>query len=856
MTNDISFRGINHEGSDHDNHDGEMDILMNLQPASGSLRVKRAPTTAMPDDDAERAAWSQRTGTTVNSVLHVGDMTCLVCDADIIYAITTGASAGEEPQEVLFRRSDLAYDIEVCQDQQEQCPIATPLTDTLLKHLQQPSSLVSGQQATVSRLFPYESSSLTAMTGTTVALAAIESAIDQRLDTLNGSWHKHVCFGAAALRLYDGTLLHVSNIFALMPAELTRTIVTDVEQRQLHSTTYLHTHQVRVTMRRTWPADILKQLVRSIDIYLTPPVSLTSLTATDELVCDNDGMAIRITYSPASDSFLRQLTERLPFHHALSINPADFGTYVTVPRAVPTGATLSLADLRRQSLGATASASYENRLCLGQVQATLPSPFIPAVSYRYHTLTASERLSLSDEERDAALRAERLCGLRADISDRAEGTMADVVTLVTLSVNGQSVTLRFRQDIPYPIAGLWMYPDRRAYSMQLFIHLSQQGADRYWHRSVRLQPSPAGDYSVGVWSGSSGHGTGQGVLASLLWQQVRNVVYDPSTGSYRESQRLFDEIDAETFLAAAQPATNSTVKMQNLLLTSEPLRALDFDMSKGVIAGNGAITSFSTNTRRFSGVQFGAYPLFVFTTEGLWAMQPGTDGRWRSKYLVSQTTTTMPRNIVEAGDSVVFWADEGLMSASGNRLTCLWQGRPVPLCTLTARLPHFDDIIQSVFAPQVSSTIEEACQTAAATGALTMAGQDVYCQVNECLWLVYSLREGLWGGVLHTTEQDADGYTPVLALTRPLHLGDGHLRKRIRAWMCCGMYRGSFTPQGSRLCLAVWGSNDLLRWYLTGTSKTHLLTGLRGTPFRHYRVMVAGWMRDDESLRGVRAREN
>ena len=173
MTNDISFRGINHEGSDHDNHDGEMDILMNLQPAGGSLRVKRAPTTALPDDDAERAAWSQRTGTTVNSVLHVGDMTCLVCDTDIIYAIATGASAGEEPQEVLFRRSDLAYDIEVCQDQQEQCRIATPLTDTLLKYLQQPSSLASGQQATVSRLFPYESSSLTAMTGTTVALAAI-----------------------------------------------------------------------------------------------------------------------------------------------------------------------------------------------------------------------------------------------------------------------------------------------------------------------------------------------------------------------------------------------------------------------------------------------------------------------------------------------------------------------------------------------------------------------------------------------------------------------------------------------------------------------------------------------------------
>ncbi len=849
----IIFKGITHELSDHDNQDGEMDMLMNLQPDEGSLRVKTIER-ATPDSATERVEWSERTGTTVNSVAHIGNMTCLVCDTDIIYAITPPhgetSSAADDP--VLFRRSDLTYDIELNQEQQVEHEIRVPLTDTLLKYLQQPTALVNGQQTLVSRLFPYESDTQTTVTGTTLVLASIESAIDQQLAALHSSWHKHVSLGVAALRLFDGTLLHISNIFALMPADLTRTVETDLEHRLMSSTTYLHTHQVKVTMRRAWSSDILRQLVRSIELYLTPPVSMTALNATDELVCNNDGIAVRITYSPASGTTLRHLTDRLPFYHAVSINPADFGTSVAVPRAVHHGTALSLSDLRRQTVGASTAASYENRLCLGQVQMTLPSPFIPAIRYRYPTLTASERMSLTEEERDAALRGERLCGIRADIADRAEGTIADVAVHVTLSVNGQSVTTRYRQELPYPIAGAWMYPDRRAYSMELFIHLCEGGTDRYWHRSVRLEPSATGDYSLGLWQADgNGHSSSQDMLASLLWQQVRSVVYDTGTGTYRESQRLFSEIDEETFLTAAQPAENSTVKMPNLLLTSESLRALDFDWSKGVVAGNGAITAFCTNTRRFTGVQFGAYPLFVFTTEGLWAMQSGTDGRWHSKYLVSQTTTTDPKNVLAAGDAVLFWSDEGLMSVSGNRLTCLWRGRPWPLSTVTSRLPHWDDIIQSVFPPDVSSIILSACQASVATRALTLVGQDVCCDVNENMSLMYALSNGQWGSVLHATGHDADGYTPVVALTRPLHIGDGHRRKRIRTWTCCGMYRGSFTPEGSRLCMAVWGSNDLFQWHLTATSKSHLLTGVRGTPFRHYRVMVAGWMREDESLKGL-----
>ena len=242
----------------------------------------------------------------------------------------------------------------------------------------------------------------------------------------------------------------------------------------------------------------------------------------------------------------------------------------------------------------------------------------------------------------------------------------------------------------------------------------------------------------------------------------------------------------------------------------------------------------------------------IAKNEKLKKLQSGTDGGWRSKYLLSERRSVSADNMVTVSDDVLFWSSEGVTCLSGSKLQCVWRGAMEPLSRQTRQLPRFDDILGAIFTPAEASAIGEALTSAEGHGRLRSEGESLHCRLNARYAMVYSMREQLWGGMLlGDAVSSHDGYIPVLALTRPLHLGDGHEHKRVRAWWCCGLYGGSTTAGGSLLRMAVWGSNDLQHWHLVGTSGSHYLTGLAGSGYRHYRVLVAGWMREEERMKGV-----
>ena len=828
ITMNISFSGITQAVSDHDCKDGEMSMLLNLIPEHDALAPVTIDNGDDDDEEAERHRWSERCGMNVNAVVRCGQLICLVGDNDTAFAMPTNpqndqttnppndqttnpqndqttnpqndqpqtgspflrreAGGGFHPNDLIFRRSDLLYDLDIDQYRQDLVALSAPITQTMLTNQDEKA-----------------------------IAAAIEAAADREMAQRSAEWHKHLVLGVAVMHLFDDTPLFVSNIFALCPAELDRPIHIDAGNLIATSDIYLHTHRIKVTLRQQpWQEEQVKRLVRSVDFYLSSPVKPTGIDHTA--------------------SGMRALIDSLTFRHAQSIAPDRFGQYVSLPRPTAKAETFTLDDLRRHTYGAKVARVYENSLCMAQVCMPLPSPFGPVITYHYPD------------------GAQGLCGILPDEDDSETRLEADVVVRVTINIQGQTQTTTFRQQMPYPIGGPLTYPDRRAISMEVLLCLdSGNGTPEYWRKRAGLAPSTIGNWTTGLWSGGGGgHTSGIGTFGSLLWQQVAERHYDADTGRRIRGYDLFERIDEATFMAAAEEAgrtVESTVE-GNLLLTSLPSHPLDFPAGKGIRIGNGDITALSTNTRRFSGVQFGAYPLYVFTTEGIWALQRGTNDGWRSKYLVTQATTTLPGHLVSTDDAVMFFNDEGLMSISGNQLSCLWEKDMRAFEETTCQLPRFDDIITAIFPAEIAHDIQAALTLPTVGHHLSYHGQRLIWQLSEHLSMVYSLKSKQWGAAIHSepTEQGI----PVAALTRPLHLGDGHQQKRISKWMSCGLFHGSRTLDGSALRMAVWGSNDLTQWQLVATSRTHFIAGICGTPYRHYRVLIAGWLLPGESIKGLK----
>ena len=765
-------------------------MLLNLIPEHGTLVPVTIDSDDADDEAAERHHWSEQCGMNVNAVVRCGQLTCLVGDEDTMYAmpITLNVEHETSNAQIIFRRSDLLYDIDIDQQSQSLVALSASITQSMLSN--------DDEKAIA---------------------AAIDAAADKELAHRSAEWHKNLVLGVAVMRLFDDTPLYVSNIFALCPAELDRPVHIDAQTLTATSDIYLHTHRVKVTLRRqTWQEEDVGRLIRRADFYLSTPLKPSDI--------DNTASGIRA------------LLDSLTFRHAQSVTPDLFGQYVSLPRPTAKAEVFTLDDLRRHTHGAKVAQVYENCLCIAQVCTPPPSPFGSAITYRFPE------------------GAQGLCGILPDEDDSEAHQTADTVVRVTMNIQGQTQTVSFRQQMPYPIGGPLTYPDRRAISMEVLLCLDN-GNDppEYWRKRIGLAPSAIGDWTTGLWSGGGGgHTSGTGTLGSLLWQQVAEAGYDENTGHRIRRYDLFERIDEATFTTAAEEVgrtVDGTVD-GNLLLTSMPSHPLEFSADKGVRIGDGDIIAMSTNTRRFSGVQFGAYPLYVFTTEGIWALQRGTNDGWRSKYLVTQATTTLPDHLTSTDDAVVFFNDEGLMSISGNQLSCLWEKDMRPFEETTRQLPRFDEIVAAIFPADTAQAIQSAMTLPTVGRHLSYHGQRLFWRLSEHLTMVYSLSEKQWGATIHS-EQTEQGI-PVVALTRPLHLGDGHLQKRVSEWMACGLFHGSRTLDSSALHMAVWGSNDLMHWQLVATSRTHFISGICGTPYRHYRVLIAGWLRQGESIKGLR----
>jgi hypothetical protein len=80
---------------------------------------------------------------------------------------------------------------------------------------------------------------------------------------------------------------------------------------------------------------------------------------------------------------------------------------------------------------------------------------------------------------------------------------------------------------------------------------------------------------------------------------------------------------------------------------------------------NDDIVALATTTKAISEGQFGQFPLYAFCNDGIWALEPSSDGTYASKQPVSRDVCSNPKAITQTDNAVVFPTLQGLKVLQG-----------------------------------------------------------------------------------------------------------------------------------------------------------------------------------------------
>lgn len=798
----------------------------------------------------------------LNAITAVGAILCLVRDGDTLYALWDDDTGDYH----VFSRSDLLYDITVTQSAATDATITMPLSATSLRQ-------DNGKKV----------------------LQDLDNAIDNLMAQQGDTLHKHIAFGIAALRLFDGSLTLYSNIFALIPPIMPKTLTVDAEGKALQYTLPFHRHHLTATMRQA--DDKLLSLLQGIDIFLTQPTHLldpTSIHITHD--AEDNPTSVSFTHLTAQAT-MKQLGE-MTFYKAMTIRSGSFGIPQAIKRAVVSKEILDLSDLRQWSAGGSHAYSYDNRLHIAAVRQTIHNPFDIGIHYVYPS---------RDQQAGG-----RLADMLPDTMGHNEGITAEVVVTIFLTDSPGSVA-RFYTQTQYPLPGMLMIPCGGAYRCQIHVRLNTEGRQCQYTYDTPLQCHPDKGFSFACYQPTGlPHNSSRPAYATLLFQQSRDIYHDTFDDSETTAYLLWREETAEQFDAEAAQASGQWIltPQQDEIRSSLPGNPLVLPAVSHTNVG-GTITAIATNTRRSADGQFGDCQYYLFTDQGIWVLKMNTAGAWKAHQAVARDVLTAPQAIATTSQAVAFMSQRGLLLLRGTvteDLSTALHGCPFPL----HHLPCIDDILQATIdkSPQTTnnkspidtsniatlpSCLPQPCYGLSLSPTLLYdaAHQRLIISVTPSIstllsggrgaegeagsWaLVYSLTSNSWGiidwpyrsAITHgndiyvVSDQEDENHNgghilkldfhatrpvPVVLCSQPLPMGKPHNLKRIyRAEVTGRFIKPSFT-----LGTALYGSNDLINWHLVGASVGTNLETWQGTPFRWFRLVVAGNLSKCERIEGL-----
>lgn len=386
------------------------------------------------------------------------------------------------------------------------------------------------------------------------------------------------------------------------------------------------------------------------------------------------------------------------------------------------------------------------------------------------------------------------------------------------------------------------YPDNRAYALEV----------QYYTSNPRRNPNATLYKSV---------------LPMQQHPLLNGAITQPSLLS-----SLSYTLASDDTLASIPSSDMAVVPTSNKLYTSEVNNPFIFPATGINTIGSGFIFGLSSAVKALSQGQFGQFPLYAFTSEGVWALEVSSMGSFSARQPITRDVCTNPDAITQLDSAVLFPTHRGLMLLQGSEALCISD----PLAT-----EHPFNSLSLPSASRLHTLLDHSagtCFPSQPFSAFLAGSRMLYDYLHQHIIVynpsfsyayVYSLRSKLWGMMHSNLASSLNSYPDALAMdrahrlvsfsqstadgsavkslliTRPLKLDAPDTLKTIRTLIVRGLF------QRGDVQTVLYGSRDLYSWHLVASSSSEAIRNLRGTPYKYFRIATLATLAPDKSLSGA-----
>lgn len=349
---------------------------------------------------------------------------------------------------------------------------------------------------------------------------------------------------------------------------------------------------------------------------------------------------------------------------------------------------------------------------------------------------------------------------------------------------------------------------------------------------------------------------------------------------YLADFRPYPEFRGENSVPEGFPETSSTDKYQtsvtvdNMLRVSSANNPFVFPALSTTTIGSGDILGLSSAAKALSEGQFGQFPLYAFTNEGVWALEVSPSGSYIAKQPFTRDVCISPKAITQLDSAVLFPTTRGLILISGSNAQCISDpinsDYPFDCLSLTgfSKLHMMLNHSNTDISPDSCLPIQPFIRFLSNSDIIFDYSHQRIILYNPSFTYAYifSLHSKAWGMTYSRTSYAVPSYPnalavdnhgnlidfaadphttapiPALLVTRPLKLDMPDILKTIDNVIQRGHFKKGHVKS------VLYGSRDLFNWHLVWSSKDHYMRGFRGTPYKYFRIALLCNLDPDESI--------
>ena len=328
-----------------------------------------------------------------------------------------------------------------------------------------------------------------------------------------------------------------------------------------------------------------------------------------------------------------------------------------------------------------------------------------------------------------------------------------------------------------------------------------------------------------------------------------------------------DPLQEDTFLRIEElTSKDEVIELPNKIYTSEVNNPFFFPLSGINTIGTGEIKGICSAVKALSEGQFGQFPLYAFTDEGVWALEVSNTGTYIARQPITRDICIDAKSLTQIDSAVLFATERGIMLLQGSQAICISDvlngDNIVPLTAL----PKIDKILSHIELEEGTLKILPFMEFVKECRMIyNYEHQRIIVYNIKCKYAyVWSLKSKMWGMIQSNIADNVNSYPDALAvltngslvnfsdvgdkinknllISRPIKLDYYDIHKSVDAIIQRGVFRRGHVKS------ILYASNDLFNWVPVWSSVDHYMRGFRGTPYKYLRIILLTELSKDEGI--------